>query len=176
MVRSLPFLPSNLTNSLLNPTSHFLSSGFLTGRYKTPSDFKSEADVRGIFPRLQEDVWEDNYRLVEAFESLAKRKGCTNGQLCLAWLLAQGRNIVPIPGVSSDIPLLLNWLLLWEVIRLMFWWLCAQTKTEKYLIENFQAKNIELSEEELKELREVIDQFKPKGERYHAKAMVALDE
>lgn len=72
--------------------------GFLTGRYKKPEDFEA-GDFRTALPRLQKEVWEQNYKIVEDFERLAKAKGCTPGQLSLAWLMAQGPNIVPIPGV-----------------------------------------------------------------------------
>lgn len=129
----------------------------------------SSSDWRSSLPRLQKDVWDHNYQLFLEFQRLAKKKGCTPGQLALPWLLHQGQgNIVPIPGVrprglnSSLDPKLTN--------------LRAQTRSEKYLIENFAARKIQLSQEELKELREVIDANQPKGSRYQSDGMGLLDQ
>lgn len=68
-----------------------LGRGFLTGRYKTPGDFnKSGAfDFRTMLPRMQADVWTQNFKIVTEFERLAAKKGCSAGQLSLAWLMAQ---------------------------------------------------------------------------------------
>lgn len=82
---------------------HLLNPGFLTGRYKSPADFASSDDAfdfRSMLPRMQAEVWEHNYKIVEAFEKLASKKGITGGQLALAWLVSRGENIVPIPGVG----------------------------------------------------------------------------
>ncbi|GAA5966120.1 hypothetical protein JCM21900_004944 [Sporobolomyces salmonicolor] len=125
-----------------------LGRGFLTGRYKSPEDFAKDGDFRGMLPRMQKDVWAKNYRIVEEFQKLAEKKGCTPGQLSLAWVMAQGDNIIPIPG----------------------------TKSEKYLEENFAARNVELTEEDLKELRQVIDANKPEGGRYPDQFANTLDE
>lgn len=54
-----------------------------------------------MLPRMQAEVWDHNYKIVEAFEKLASSKGITSGQLALAWLLSRGENIIPIPGVST---------------------------------------------------------------------------
>lgn len=53
-----------------------------------------------MLPRMQKEVWDDNYKIVDAISKLAQKKAVTNGQLCLAWIMAQGENIIPIPGVS----------------------------------------------------------------------------
>lgn len=57
---------------------------------------------------MQEAVWEKNFKIVTAFQKLAEKKGCTSSQLCLAWLMAQGSNIIPIPGVSLTFLILLK--------------------------------------------------------------------
>ncbi|KDE05405.1 aldo/keto reductase [Microbotryum lychnidis-dioicae p1A1 Lamole] len=124
-----------------------LGRGFLTGRYKTASDFKNDEDWRASLPRLQEEVFEQNYKIVEEIEKIAQRKGCTKGQLALAWLLAQGDNIIPIPG----------------------------TKSEKYLLENFASRKIELTDEEVKELRTIAEKHEPVGTRYQESGMGTLE-
>lgn len=78
-----------------------LGRGFLTGRFTSPSDFAVEGDYRSMLPRLQKEVWEKNFRIVTAFQTLAAQKGCTSSQLCLAWGMQMGSHIIPIPGVSS---------------------------------------------------------------------------
>jgi aryl-alcohol dehydrogenase-like predicted oxidoreductase len=73
-----------------------LGRGFLTGQIKSPDDFE-EGDFRKHAPRYSEENFPKNLKLVTALEALAKRKGCTPGQLALAWLLKQGPDIIPIP-------------------------------------------------------------------------------
>ena len=73
------------------------STGFLTGQYRSPDDFE-EGDFRLGLPRFSRENFPKNLQLVDQFGSLAEKKGCTPGQLCLAWLLAQGEDIIPIPG------------------------------------------------------------------------------
>ena len=75
------------------------SPGFLTGKYKTLEDFGPDNAFRAGLPRMQKANWDKNYKLVEEFEKIAKAKGCTPGQLSLAWLMAQPGQIIPIPGV-----------------------------------------------------------------------------
>jgi len=123
-----------------------LGRGFLTGRYKKPEDF-AEGDWRSTLPRMQKENWDKNYKIVEEFEKLASKKGCTAGQLSLAWLLAQGSNILPIPG----------------------------TKSVKYLKENFEANEVELSEADLRDIRKVIVDNQPEGTRYAEAMMGSLD-
>lgn len=74
-----------------------LGRGFLTGAIKKPEDFAPD-DARRNFPRFQGDNFRLNLELVNKVESLARDKGCTPAQLALAWVLAQGKHIVPIPG------------------------------------------------------------------------------
>ncbi len=74
-----------------------LGRGFLTGRFKSPDDFAPD-DWRRNNPRFQGENFEKNLALVARIEAMAREKGCTPAQLALAWLLAQGDDIVPIPG------------------------------------------------------------------------------
>jgi aryl-alcohol dehydrogenase-like predicted oxidoreductase len=111
-----------------------LGKGMLTGKYKDASQFAG--DIRGSAPRFSAENLPKNLRLVEEFEKLAKTKGCTPGQLSIAWVAAQGA--IPIPG----------------------------TKSVSRLEENFGAGNVELSEAELKAIREIIVSAEPVGNRY----------
>jgi aryl-alcohol dehydrogenase-like predicted oxidoreductase len=74
-----------------------LGRGFLTGRFKSPDDFAPD-DWRRNNPRFQGENFAKNLELVARLERMAREKGCTPAQLALAWLLAQGNDIVPIPG------------------------------------------------------------------------------
>jgi aryl-alcohol dehydrogenase-like predicted oxidoreductase len=74
-----------------------LGRGFLTGALKSPDDFAAD-DYRRNNPRFQGENFKRNLALVEKVKALAREKGCTAGQLALAWVLAQGEHIVPIPG------------------------------------------------------------------------------
>jgi aryl-alcohol dehydrogenase-like predicted oxidoreductase len=73
-----------------------LGRGFLTGQIKSPADFE-EGDFRKFAPKYSVENFPKNIKLVNELETLANEKGCTAGQLSLAWLLAQGDDIVPIP-------------------------------------------------------------------------------
>ncbi|KAL8278863.1 hypothetical protein RQP46_008734 [Phenoliferia psychrophenolica] len=115
-----------------------LGRGFLTGKYSSVEDFGPDNAFRAGLPRMQKDTWDANYKLVEAFEKIAKAKNCTTGQLSLAWLMAQPGQILPIPG----------------------------TKREHYLIENFAARDVRLTMSDLAEIRSAINANKPVGERY----------
>jgi len=114
-----------------------LGRGFLTGRYRSVDDLEPD-DYRRKAPRFQGINFRKNLVLVEKIEELARRKGVTPSQLAIAWVLQQGDDIVPIPG----------------------------TKHIRYLEENLRALEIELTDEELRE----IDTIAPKGiaigERY----------
>ncbi len=103
-----------------------LGRGFLTGQIKSPADI-AEGDWRKNHPRFQGENFQRNLDLVRRVESLAHTKRCTPGQLALAWLLAKGDDIVPIPG----------------------------TKQRKYLEENVGALNVTLTGAELEELEDV---------------------
>jgi len=114
-----------------------LGRGLLTGQYKSRSDFQPD-DWRLKQPRFSEENFQKNLDLVERVEALAKKKGCTPGQVALAWLLKQGENVIPIPG----------------------------TRQVKYLEENWGALKVELSDKEVKEIREMAEKAEVKGERY----------
>ncbi|KAJ1725952.1 hypothetical protein LPJ72_006493, partial [Coemansia sp. Benny D160-2] len=95
-------------------------------------------DWRRTNPRFKPEHFENNLKLVDAFESMAKKHNSKPGQLGLAWLLAQEENLIAIPG----------------------------TKKIKYLDENFAAGQIKLSDDELKVLRKDVDSANIQGERY----------
>jgi aryl-alcohol dehydrogenase-like predicted oxidoreductase len=119
-----------------------IGRGFLTGRFK-PKELIPEDDYRRHHPRFQEENIEHNFKLVEKIEEIAKEKYCTPAQLALAWVMEQRDFIVPIPG----------------------------TKRIKYLEENAGAVNINLSDNELKQLDEAAPFGFTKGLRY-AEAMM----
>ncbi len=113
-----------------------LGRGLLTGAYKRPSDLP-EGDARAErFPRFSGENFDRNVELVANVEQLAASKGCTPGQLALAWVLSRGDDVVPIPG----------------------------TKRKKYLEENIAATTIELSAEDVAWLDENFGH--PAGDRY----------
>jgi aryl-alcohol dehydrogenase-like predicted oxidoreductase len=114
-----------------------LGRGFLTGAITSPDDFGDD-DFRKNHPRFQGENFAKNLELVTAVRSLADDKGCTAGQLALAWVQAQGDDVVPIPG----------------------------TKRRTYLEENLGALDIELSEADLRRLDELAPQGVAAGGRY----------
>lgn len=122
-----------------------LGRGFLTGQIKRFEDFAPD-DYRRNSPRFQGENFQKNLDLVGRVEAIAKEKGCTPGQLALAWLLAQGQDIIPIPG----------------------------TKRRKYLEENAGALNIKLTRSDLKRIDEVAPHGVASGSRYpeHMMALV----
>ncbi len=113
-----------------------LGRGFLTGQIKRPQDVPN--DYRKNMPRLQEENLRRNLELAHGVEEIAKEKGCTPAQLALAWLLAQGEFIVPIPG----------------------------TKRIKYLEENAEALKVQLSREDLQRIDQLVPRGAAAGERY----------
>jgi aryl-alcohol dehydrogenase-like predicted oxidoreductase len=123
-----------------------LGRGFLSGRFKSPDDFP-EGDFRRNHPRFQGENFERNVELVREVEAMASEKGCTAAQLALAWVLAQGEDIVPIPG----------------------------TKHRKYLDENIGALDVKLSAEELARLEQILPPGAAAGERYHAQGMATVN-
>jgi aryl-alcohol dehydrogenase-like predicted oxidoreductase len=124
-----------------------LGRGILTGAYRRPEDL-SEGDSRPQrFPRFQGQNFERNIALVEALEAIAAEKGATPGQLALAWVLAQGDDLVPIPG----------------------------TKRVKYVEENIAASEIELSEQDLRRIAEAVPPGAAAGGRYAEAAMGSID-
>jgi aryl-alcohol dehydrogenase-like predicted oxidoreductase len=121
-----------------------LGRGFLTGAFKSADDFDAD-DTRRNHPRFQGENFARNLQLVEKVKQLAARNGLAAGQLALAWVLAQGEDIVPIPG----------------------------TKRRKYMEENAAAVDVGLAPELVEELTEVFPPDAAAGERY-APAMKAL--
>ncbi|PYT79697.1 MAG: aldo/keto reductase [Acidobacteria bacterium] len=122
-----------------------LGRGFLTGQIRRFEDFAPD-DYRRNSPRFQGENFKKNLDSVKRVETIAKEKSCTPAQLALAWLLAQGQDIIPIPG----------------------------TKRRKYLEENAGALNVKLSQRDLKRIDEVAPQGAAAGSRYpeHLMAMV----
>ena len=114
-----------------------LGRGFLSGRFRSPDDLP-EGDFRRSNPRFQGENFERNLALVERVEELAAEKDCTPGQLALAWVLAQGDDVVPIPG----------------------------TTTVEHLDENVAALEVELTPRELADLEAVFPRGAAAGERY----------
>ncbi|MEO6830158.1 MAG: aldo/keto reductase [Acidobacteriaceae bacterium] len=119
-----------------------LGRGFLTGRFRKPEDLP-EDDYRRTSPRFQGENFAKNLELVEQVEQLARDKGCTASQLALAWVLAQGDDIVPIPG----------------------------TKKLHYLEENVGAANVKLTDDDLQRIDAVTPQGAAAGARYAAGGM-----
>lgn len=76
-----------------------LGRGFITGKYKSVEDFE-DSDFRKIAPRFSKENFSKNLGIVHKFEEIALRRSASSGQVCLAWLLAQGENIFVIPGYS----------------------------------------------------------------------------
>ena len=77
-----------------------LGRGFLTGAIRSPDDFE-EGDFRKFAPRFSKENFHKNLELVDTLKKIAEKKGCTTGQLTLAFLMAQGEDIIPIPGTSK---------------------------------------------------------------------------
>ena len=123
-----------------------LGRGFLTGHFKKFEDLPAD-DYRRHSPRFQGENFQKNLALVSKVEAIAKAKGCTSSQLALAWVLAQGEHLVPIPG----------------------------TKRRKYLEENQGALKVELSPAELAEIEAVFPMGAAAGERYPAAMMNSLN-
>jgi aryl-alcohol dehydrogenase-like predicted oxidoreductase len=114
-----------------------LGRGFLSGRFRSPSDFP-EDDFRRHHPRFQGENFERNIQLVERVEEMAAERGVSAGQLALAWVLHRGDDIVPIPG----------------------------TKRVSYLEENVAAADVPLSEDDLARLEEIAPAGAAAGDRY----------
>ena len=122
-----------------------LGRGFLTGQFQKFEDFAAD-DYRRHSPRFQGENFQKNLDLVRRVEEIARKKGCKPSQLALAWVLAQGNDIVPIPG----------------------------TKRRKYLEENVGAIELKLTNEDLRRIDEVFPPEAAAGGRYpeHMMAMV----
>lgn len=123
-----------------------LGRGFLTGALQSPDDFGAD-DYRRFSPRFQGENFTKNLQLVEQVKTLAAAKGVTAGQLALAWVLAQGDYIIPIPG----------------------------TKRRTYLQENVEAVSISLSADELAALDAIFPADAAAGLRYPKEVLAMLD-
>ena len=128
-----PWSLTSVTPSLINCTGR----GMLTGAIRSPDDFE-DGDFRKFAPRFSKENFPKNLKLVDEINAIAKKKGCTASQLTLAWLLAQGDDIFPIPGT---------------------------TKIDR-LEENLGALKIHLSEEEKAEIRKISESAEIAGGRY----------
>ena len=120
-----------------------LGRGFLTGAWKSMDDLPEDDTRAGRFPRFSEENFRQNLELAERVREIAAEKGATPGQLALAWLLARGDDIVPIPG----------------------------TKRRTYLEENAGAVDITLIGEDLRRIEEAIPRGSAAGERYSEQMM-----
>jgi aryl-alcohol dehydrogenase-like predicted oxidoreductase len=123
-----------------------LGRGFLTGQIKKYEDLQ-ENDFRRYSPRFMGENFQKNLELVKKVEEIAERKNCTPGQLVLSWVMAQGEDIVPIPG----------------------------TKKIKYLEENAEALNIRLTMAELTEINDAFPKRAASGLRYPEAAMKLIN-
>ena len=124
-----------------------LGRGFLTGSFATPEDFAPD-DYRRMSPRFQGNNFYKNLELVEKVKTLAQDKGCTPSQLALAWVLARGETIIPIPG----------------------------TKRRSYLEENIAALDIILTPEELSEMDAIFPTGVASGLRYPENMMGSVNK
>jgi aryl-alcohol dehydrogenase-like predicted oxidoreductase len=123
-----------------------LGRGFLTGQFRRFEDLPAD-DYRRQTPRFQGENFQKNLDLVRRVEEIAREKGCKPSQLALAWVLAQGDDIVPIPG----------------------------TKRRKYLEENAAAETVHLTPEDLRKINEVFPPEAAAGPRYPVNAMALVE-
>jgi aryl-alcohol dehydrogenase-like predicted oxidoreductase len=124
-----------------------LGRGFLTGAIQKPSDLGSGDSRSQRFPRFAADAFEHNRALVDRVRVIAARRGATAGQLALAWVLAKGDDLVPIPG----------------------------TKRRKYLEENAAAADIALTPADIAELEAAVPASAVQGDRYAAANAKSID-
>jgi len=123
-----------------------LGRGFLTGQFRSAADFPDD-DYRRFHPRFAGENFDRNLALVREIEALAAEKGCSAAQLALAWVLAQGDDIIPIPG----------------------------TKRRRWLDENIAALDVRLSAEELERIEAVFPRGAAAGDRYHPAGMQTVN-
>ncbi len=123
-----------------------LGRGFLTGRFKSFEDLPVD-DYRRFHPRFQGENFKKNLALVKEVENIAREKKYSSGQLALAWLLAKGQDIIPIPG----------------------------TKRRVYLEQNLKALEIKLSKNDLERIEKTFPIHSTAGERYSPQAMQAVN-
>jgi aryl-alcohol dehydrogenase-like predicted oxidoreductase len=124
-----------------------LGRGFLTGQFKRFEDLAPD-DFRRLSPRFQGENFQKNLDLVTKIEEIAREKKCTPAQLALAWVLAQGEDVVPIPG----------------------------TKRRKYLEDNLGAINIKLTPDDLASINKVAPKGVAAGMRYPENSMATVDK
>jgi aryl-alcohol dehydrogenase-like predicted oxidoreductase len=123
-----------------------LGRGFLAGRFRKPEDLAAD-DWRRESPRFKGGNFAKNLAVVDRLKAIADEKGCTSSQLALAWVLAQGPDLAPIPGTTST----------------------------ARLEENLKAAEISLSPRELERIEEVSPQGVATGERYHPQMATLID-
>jgi aryl-alcohol dehydrogenase-like predicted oxidoreductase len=123
-----------------------LGRGFLTGRFRTPDDLPAD-DWRRFVPRFQGENFKRNLDLVAQVEKTAQEKGCTPAQLALAWVLARGDDIVPIPG----------------------------TKRRKYLDENIGALDVQLTPDDMAQIDAIFPVGAAVGDRYDERSMETVN-
>ncbi len=122
-----------------------LARGLITNTVKREEI--PENDFRKNIPRFDDEHWQNNQKLVEEFEAFAKNKNCTPAQLALAWVLSQGEDIIPIPG----------------------------TKKLKYLEENAKSVDVNLSNEDKKQIESLLIKYPNIGNRYNATTQKLVD-
>jgi aryl-alcohol dehydrogenase-like predicted oxidoreductase len=124
-----------------------LGRGFLTGRWRSIEEIPEGDSRRDRFPRFAEENFEKNLELADRVREVADDKGITPGQLALAWLLAQGDDIVPIPG----------------------------TKRRKYVEDNAGASGVKLTDDDLARIEEAMPRGSVAGERYDEASMQSVN-
>ncbi|HSH72283.1 MAG TPA: aldo/keto reductase [Methylophilaceae bacterium] len=124
-----------------------IGQGFLTGKIDTNTQFDPKTDFRSGFPRFSKEFLPLNMPIIEWIKSYAAKKGASPSQLSLAWLLAKGPNIVPIPG----------------------------TRSEEHLLENLGAHRLQLSPADVQEIETVITKFPVYGDRMGEIFMSQID-
>ena len=123
-----------------------LGRGFLTGQIKSPDDFP-EDDYRRFHRRFTGENFDRNIELVHEIERIAQEKGCTAAQLALAWVLARGQDVVPIPG----------------------------TKRRKYLEQNIDGLGVQLTDEDLRRIDSIVPRGAAAGDRYAPQGMTTVN-
>lgn len=116
-----------------------LGKGFLTGKIKSRDDLVGDGDIRSHMTRFSEDTIKHNFALVDTLVKLSERAGCTAAQLSLAWVASLGSNVIPLPGSSKS------------------------TRT----LENLEAGDLKLSNDQLAEINMAIETHEVKGDRYY---------
>ncbi|KLO19313.1 Aldo/keto reductase [Schizopora paradoxa] len=149
-----PWTPDIETNGLLDACRELnipiiayspLGRGFLTGRYKSFEEL-DPSDRRRQHPRFSKEHFDSNMQIVDKLSAIASKRNVTPAQLALAWVAAQGTDIIPIPG----------------------------TKSIARLDENWASRDVALTDEDFKEIRAAVDGFKAGGNRYPEQQMKAI--